>query len=196
MGKALREYVSPLLQPPLNRLFVPRPLPEWLPPMDRDVRTGQDIGAAAPYVSALAAACRETGAGEGPRVPARRETAAWDPRRDPRIGDSDPFRTVIVARLPYDVDEALVRHEFERYGSVRRVRLVRHQETGKSRGYALVEYVREQDVRAAKERGDGRRISARPDVLGRRVVVDVERGRTEKGWRPRRLGGGLGNTRK
>lgn len=26
--------------------------------------------------------------------------------------------------------------------------------------------------------------------------MDVERGRTVKGWRPRRLGGGLGNTRK
>lgn len=30
---------------------------------------------------------------------------------------------------------------------------------------------------------------------GRRVLVDVERGRTVKGWKPRRLGGGLGNTR-
>lgn len=33
-------------------------------------------------------------------------------------------------------------------------------------------------------------------IDGRRVVVDVERGRTVKGWRPRRLGGGLGGTRK
>lgn len=30
---------------------------------------------------------------------------------------------------------------------------------------------------------------------GRRVLVDVERGRTVKGWKPRRLGGGLGSTR-
>lgn len=28
------------------------------------------------------------------------------------------------------------------------------------------------------------------------MLVDVERGRTVKGWRPRRLGGGLGNTRR
>jgi len=26
-------------------------------------------------------------------------------------------------------------------------------------------------------------------------LVDVERGRTVKGWKPRRLGGGLGSTR-
>lgn len=32
-------------------------------------------------------------------------------------------------------------------------------------------------------------------INGRRVVVDVERGRTVEGWRPRRLGGGLGRTR-
>ena len=29
-------------------------------------------------------------------------------------------------------------------------------------------------------------------IDGRRVVVDIERGRTIKGWKPRRLGGGKG----
>lgn len=29
-------------------------------------------------------------------------------------------------------------------------------------------------------------------VLGKRILVDVERGRTVRGWKPRRLGGGLG----
>jgi hypothetical protein len=37
--------------------------------------------------------------------------------------------------------------------------------------------------------GDGRKID------GKRVLVDVERGRTVPNWRPRRLGGGLGNSR-
>jgi hypothetical protein len=46
-------------------------------------------------------------------------------------------------------------------------------------------------------------LSSRPPTLppgrkidGRRVLVDVERGRTVKGWKPRKLGGGLGGTRK
>ncbi|KAK2153456.1 hypothetical protein LSH36_296g01008 [Paralvinella palmiformis] len=43
---------------------------------------------------------------------------------------------------------------------------------------------------AAYKHADGKKID------GRRVLVDVERGRTIKGWRPRRLGGGLGGTRK
>ncbi|GFN87305.1 U1 small nuclear ribonucleoprotein 70 kda [Plakobranchus ocellatus] len=42
----------------------------------------------------------------------------------------------------------------------------------------------------AYKNADGKKID------GRRVLVDVERGRTVKGWRPRRLGGGLGGTRK
>jgi U1 small nuclear ribonucleoprotein len=37
--------------------------------------------------------------------------------------------------------------------------------------------------------GDGRKID------GKRVLVDVERGRTVPNWRPRKLGGGLGSSR-
>lgn len=33
-------------------------------------------------------------------------------------------------------------------------------------------------------------------IDGRRVVVDYERGRTQKSWLPRRLGGGKGDTRR
>jgi U1 small nuclear ribonucleoprotein len=45
-------------------------------------------------------------------------------------------------------------------------------------------------VAQAYKYGDGRKID------GRRVLVDVERGRTVPNWRPRRIGGGLGGTRK
>ncbi|ESO83258.1 hypothetical protein LOTGIDRAFT_236711 [Lottia gigantea] len=45
-------------------------------------------------------------------------------------------------------------------------------------------------ISAAYKHADGKKID------GRRVLVDVERGRTVKGWTPRRLGGGLGGTRK
>ena len=33
--------------------------------------------------------------------------------------------------------------------------------------------------------------SDRLHIMGKRVLVDVERGRTVRGWKPRRLGGGL-----
>ena len=53
---------------------------------------------------------------------------------------------------------------------------------GKPRGYAFIEFEREKDMKAAYKDADGIKI------LGRRIVVDVERGRTVKGWRPKRLG--------
>lgn len=42
----------------------------------------------------------------------------------------------------------------------------------------------------AFERGNGRRVD------GRRVIVDVVRGRLDPNWLPRRLGGGRGGTRR
>merc|ERR1712125_124285 len=57
---------------------------------------------------------------------------------------------------------------------------------GKPRGYAFVEYEHERDLKNSYKQGDGKKID------GRRVMVDVERGRTVEGWLPRRLGGGRG----
>lgn len=34
--REVREFISPLLQPPLNKLFVPRPTPEYLPPINKN----------------------------------------------------------------------------------------------------------------------------------------------------------------
>merc|ERR1719510_918245 len=68
--------------------------------------------------------------------------------------------------------------------------MVHDKDTGKPRGYAFVEYEHERDMHSAYKRADGKKLD------GRRVLVDVERGRTVKGWLPRRLGGGLGGTRR
>lgn len=57
---------------------------------------------------------------------------------------------------------------------------------GVSRGYAFVEFEHKKDMKEAYKMSDGRKVE------GRRIKVDVERGRTVDGWRPRRLGGGLG----
>ncbi len=46
-----------------------------------------------------------------------------------------------------------------------------------------------QILKVAYAEADGLKID------GKRILVDVERGRTVKNWRPRRLAGGLGRTR-
>ncbi len=47
---------------------------------------------------------------------------------------------------------------------------------GKPRGYAFIEYEHKNDMKTAYKMGDGKKIE------GRRVLVDVERGRTVPNW--------------
>ena len=98
----------------------------------------------------------------------------------------DPYKTLFVGRLPREVTEKDLLREFELYGPIDRLRLVVDPETGLSRGYAFIVYERERDMKAAYKDADGLKMK------GKRLLIDVERGRTVKGWKPRRLGGGLG----
>jgi U1 small nuclear ribonucleoprotein len=59
----------------------------------------------------------------------------------------------------------------------------------KSMGYAFVEFASERGFMRAYEKADGMKIG------DRRIVVDVERGRTVEDWLPARFAGGLGKTR-
>ncbi|KAK2510298.1 hypothetical protein Q9233_017881, partial [Columba guinea] len=117
------------------------------------------------------------------------ELKMWDPHNDPNA-QGDAFKTLFVARVNYDTTESKLRREFEVYGPIKRIYMVYNKRSGKPRGYAFIEYEHERDMHSAYKHADGKKID------GRRVLVDVERGRTVKGWRPRRLGGGLGGTRR
>ncbi|UKJ90483.1 U1 small nuclear ribonucleoprotein [Theileria orientalis] len=127
----------------------------------------------------------------------RKKVDSYDPKYDPRLargGTSswlthDPYRTLFVANIAYEVTERQLCKEFEVYGKIRRVRMI-HDRKNKPRGYAFIEFESERDMVVAYKRGDGKKIS------GRRVIVDVERARTVEGWLPRRLGGGKGRSRR
>lgn len=108
----------------------------------------------------------------------------YDPHKDPNAS-GDPFKTLFVSRISYDTTEKKLKREFEVFGSIKRVRMV-YDQKGKPRGYAFIEYEHERDLKNAYKQGDGKKID------GRRIMVDVERGRTVEGWMPRRLGGGRG----
>ena len=93
----------------------------------------------------------------------------------------------------------------DRYGTVKKVRVVKDKK-GASRGYGFVEFTEDRELKGrfvllfsfvipvccsfdsplclteSVRAADGAKI------LGRRILVDVERGRTVKGWKPRRLG--------
>lgn len=117
------------------------------------------------------------------------EAAALYKPHENEDATTDAFKTLFVGRLSYDIDEKKLKYEMERYGPVKKMRIVADSESGKPRGYAFVEFEAESDMKRAYKQCDGMKIE------GRRIVVDVERGRTVKNWRPRSLGGGLGGTR-
>jgi U1 small nuclear ribonucleoprotein 70kDa len=99
------------------------------------------------------------------------------------------YNTLFVGRLAYEVTERKLLREMESFGPVKDIKLVTDPNTGKSRGYAFVEYENEEDMKRAYRAADGMRLE------GRSIIVDVERGHTVPTWLPRRLGGGLGGTR-
>lgn len=67
--------------------------------------------------------------------------------------------------------------------------LIRDIITGDSRRYAFCEYRRSKEADKAYAEAHNLIID------GRRILVDREFGRTMKGWKPRRLGGGFGGTK-
>ncbi len=116
---------------------------------------------------------------------------AWDPHtQNPKDGRTteNPHKTLFVARLSYSLDAEHLRQEFEHFGPVEHVHLVRDNE-GKSRGYAFIEFRHTRDMEDAYHRANGSKLA------GRRILVDYERGRTRTDWIPRRMGGGRGDTR-
>ncbi|KAI1811507.1 U1 small nuclear ribonucleoprotein of 70kDa MW N terminal-domain-containing protein [Poronia punctata] len=200
------------LPPNLLALFAPRPPLRWLPAPDHapEERKSAPITGTGQYLAELAAYKDKDGyvpteswlqardrkklekmekqerlLKEGPKL--------YNPSEDANIR-GDPFKTLIVARLSYDANESDLEKEFGRFGPIERIRIITdnhaHERPNKKkkphRGYAFVVFEREKDMRAALDGCDGIRIK------DRRIKVDVERGRTVKGWKPRRLGGGLG----
>lgn len=194
------------LTPNLLKLFEPRPPLEYKPPPEK--RKCPPYTGMAHFVSLFA----EPGDPEyAPPVPevelpsqrrarihqlrlekgaakAAEELEKYDPQNDPNA-TGDPYKTLFVARLSYETSESRLKREFETYGPIKRVNMVYDKETNKPKGYAFIEFAHTRDMKTAYKQADGRKID------GRRVLVDVERGRTVPNWRPRRLGGGLGTTR-
>ncbi|CAI6340939.1 unnamed protein product [Periconia digitata] len=199
------------LPPMLLQLFAPRPPLRWVEPIDHapEKRQSANIGGIGQFMQAM----RDYKDNDG-YVPSDSwlqkrdrkkmekkekqeklvQTAAqqYKPSEDPKI-QGDAFKTLFVSRLSYHATEEDLEREFGRYGPIENIRIVENVKAAadaplKKRkcGYAFIVYEREKDMKAAYKETDGIKIK------DRKVMVDVERGRTVSGWRPRRFGGGLG----
>ncbi|KAG2145239.1 U1 snRNP 70K protein [Suillus clintonianus] len=208
-----------LLPPNLLKLFAPRPPLPYARPVGKDIHrvTSKDVDGVASILARLREASTATliagngevgdgmEEGEEPAFTLAEETKRQIRREerkkkkteefkiaketykpaDDAEAIGDPYKTLFISRLNKNATESDLRREFESFGTIERVRLVRDQK-GRCRGYAFIVYERERDMKAAYKESDGLHI------MGKRILVDVERGRTVRGWKPRRLGGGLG----
>jgi len=69
---------------------------------------------------------------------------------------------LFVGNLPYGVSEERVRELLERVGEIRSVYIPLDRQTGRSRGFALVEVASEKDGREIVREFDGYVLDARP----------------------------------
>ncbi len=88
---------------------------------------------------------------------------------------------IYVGNLAYETREEELREEFEVYGEVQEVTVVRDRDTGRSRGFGFVEMPTSSEAEAAISALNGR------DVGGRTLTVNEARAR-----QPRGPGGGFG----
>ncbi|KJP87965.1 hypothetical protein AK88_02399 [Plasmodium fragile] len=111
----------------------------------------------------------------------------YDPFKNPDLTE-DPNKTIFIGRLSYDVNEKKLKKEFEVYGKIKKVKII-FDKNLKPKGYGFIEFEHTKSFNDAYNLADGKKID------NRRILVDVERGRTVKNWVPRRLGGGKGPPR-
>lgn len=122
----------------LLALFAPRPALRYLPPSDhapQDRRTAK-IDGVAQFIPELVAyeddyKPTESWLQRRDRVKIEKKAglekklvdglAAYNPKDDPNARDTDPFRTLFVGRLPYDIGERELEKEFSRFGRVDKV---------------------------------------------------------------------------
>jgi len=181
---AVSQYVD-LFAAPGDAEYEPPP-PEGAPEGERALRNLEYKHQARLYCETLQEKRERVQQAKDAEAKAKLEEAiaGWDPSKDEKL-ESDAFKTLFVGRLSYDATESKMRREFEEFGPVKSVKIVTDTED-KPRGYAFVEFEHKNDMKSAYKMADGRKIE------GRRIVVDVERGRTVPNWKPRKLGGGLG----
>jgi len=117
------------------------------------------------------------------------EEKRWNPTKDANI-ESNKWKTLFVGKISYKTNEKKLKREFEVYGPVKRVKLITNEKEGKAKGYAFIEFEHDKDFKTAYKQADGKKVD------GKRLLVDIERGRTIEGWKPKRFGGGKGEGRK
>ncbi|RPB29775.1 hypothetical protein L211DRAFT_832479 [Terfezia boudieri ATCC MYA-4762] len=151
----------------LLALFQPRPPLRYLPPSDfaPEQRRTPHVSGVAAFLDALKNPVDDgyvpTESLQQKRERLREEkkkraeeklkeaTEKYHPSEDQQIR-GDPYKTLFVSRLSYEVKESDLEREFGRFGPIERIRIVRAKEPNVKkphRGYAFIVYEREKDMK-------------------------------------------------
>lgn len=97
---------------------------------------------------------------------------------------------IYVGNLHYKVDEDVLKEIFEEYGEVTAVKIVTDSVTRRSKGFAFVTMTNEGEAKQAiEELNDG-------ELMGRKIVVNQARPKTQNAGGERRGSGGYGGRSK
>lgn len=101
-----------------------------------------------------------------------------------------PSNTLFISNLNRKTTENTVVKEFQKYGRIISSKLIKDIVTNESKGYCFLEFKHFSDCKRAFYKTQGIILE------NQKIVVDYERGRLQKNWKPRRIGGGIGGRKK
>ena len=172
--------MSATLPRPLLKLFAPRPPLDYQPPLS-SLRRNFGFGGVHPFLEDIKKLIRNENAMKLDVARTKSESYVDRIREEyelrQRSGDEkktkNPFATLFVGRLPADVDEQEIIQLGESFGNIISMKMV----LKKRARYAFIEFENDSDVKKA--------LRGFPRILrSKRIVVDVEKGRTYKQFIP------------
>ncbi|XP_062106040.1 glycine-rich RNA-binding protein 4, mitochondrial-like [Humulus lupulus] len=83
-------------------------------------------------------------------------------------------KKLFVGGLSWSVDEKSLSDAFSSFGEVTEVKIIYDKDSGRSRGFGFVQYLKEDDALSAKDAMDGKALLGRPLRIS--VAVDKARG--------------------
>lgn len=87
---------------------------------------------------------------------------------------AEPNQKLFIGGLAWAATDEDIKKAFEPFGEVVSASVVRYPDTGRSKGFAFVEYATVEEAVKAKEEMDGK------EIAGRAIKVDYARPREEK----------------
>ena len=110
----------------------------------------------------------------------------YHPFEDPKA-TKNPQNTLFISNLPPQITKERILREFSPFGQIDNINLIERK--GKLKSYGFIEYRDHRGAVNAMNHKDHQIID------GYKLIIDLERARTVPNWLPRRLGGGIGDSR-